>query len=61
MPLTNSGTSSGMPTRTLKVFGKCANPNWHGHNYEVYVTVRGAIDEDTGVFHQFHGPQSDDP
>lgn len=30
------------------VFGKCANENWHGHNYTLYVTVKGAIENDTG-------------
>lgn len=30
------------------VFGKCANKNWHGHNYELYVTVKGNINPDTG-------------
>ncbi len=30
------------------VFGKCANENWHGHNYELYVTVKGIPDPDTG-------------
>jgi 6-pyruvoyltetrahydropterin/6-carboxytetrahydropterin synthase len=30
------------------VFGKCANDNWHGHNYELYVTVKGEPDADTG-------------
>lgn len=30
------------------VFGKCANENWHGHNYELYVTVKGQPDQDTG-------------
>ncbi len=30
------------------VFGKCANDNWHGHNYELYVTVKGNPDADTG-------------
>lgn len=30
------------------VFGKCANDNWHGHNYELYVTVKGQPDPDTG-------------
>ena len=35
------------------IFGKCANPNWHGHNYEVFVTVRGEIDEATGYFINF--------
>ena len=31
-----------------EVFGKCANENWHGHNYELYVTVMGQPDPDTG-------------
>lgn len=31
-----------------EVFGKCANENWHGHNYELYVTIKGAISDDTG-------------
>ena len=30
------------------VFGKCANENWHGHNYELYVTIKGKVDENTG-------------
>lgn len=30
------------------VFGKCANENWHGHNYELLVTIKGAINKDTG-------------
>ncbi len=34
--------------QNLKVFGKCANPNWHGHNYELFVTVKGEIDPETG-------------
>lgn len=29
-------------------FGKCNNPNWHGHNYVLDVSVRGALDPDTG-------------
>jgi 6-pyruvoyltetrahydropterin/6-carboxytetrahydropterin synthase len=31
-----------------KVFGKCNNPNGHGHNYVLFVTVRGVIDPETG-------------
>jgi 6-pyruvoyltetrahydropterin/6-carboxytetrahydropterin synthase len=31
-----------------EVFGLCNNPNWHGHNYELFVTVAGAPQEDTG-------------
>lgn len=30
------------------VFGKCNNPNYHGHNYELTVSVTGAINPDTG-------------
>jgi 6-pyruvoyltetrahydropterin/6-carboxytetrahydropterin synthase len=30
------------------LFGKCNNPNWHGHNYELEVSVTGEIDERTG-------------
>lgn len=39
--------------KNFEVFGKCANHNWHGHNYEVFVTVRGTIDESTGYFMNF--------
>ena len=31
-----------------EVFGKCANENWHGHNYELYVTIKGEPDINTG-------------
>lgn len=31
-----------------EVFGKCANENWHGHNYELFVTVKGEVDPGTG-------------
>lgn len=30
------------------VFGKCSNPNWHGHNYELHVTVKGIPQKETG-------------
>jgi len=30
------------------VYGACANPNWHGHNYEIDVTVEGPVDPETG-------------
>ena len=35
----------------LRLFGKCNNPNWHGHNYTLDVSVRGTIDERTGYVH----------
>jgi 6-pyruvoyltetrahydropterin/6-carboxytetrahydropterin synthase len=31
-----------------RLFGKCNNPNWHGHNYALEVSVRGPVDERTG-------------
>lgn len=31
-----------------RLFGKCNNPNWHGHNYMLDVAVAGEIDERTG-------------
>jgi 6-pyruvoyltetrahydropterin/6-carboxytetrahydropterin synthase len=34
--------------KNREVFGKCSNPNWHGHNYDLYVTVKGEISEDHG-------------
>ena len=32
----------------LRVFGECSHPNWHGHNYELEVTVVGPVDPETG-------------
>ena len=34
--------------KNLEVFGKCSNPNWHGHNYELFVTVKGEPSPETG-------------
>ena len=34
--------------KNLKVFGKCSNPNYHGHNYELEIGVTGSIDPETG-------------
>ena len=34
--------------RNAEVFGACSNPHWHGHNYEMDVTVSGEIDPETG-------------
>ncbi|MBC7626405.1 6-carboxytetrahydropterin synthase [Ferruginibacter sp.] len=31
-----------------EVFGKCANENWHGHNFELHVTIKGYPNPDTG-------------
>ena len=32
----------------VRLFGKCNNPNWHGHNYILDVSVRGPVDDRTG-------------
>jgi 6-pyruvoyltetrahydropterin/6-carboxytetrahydropterin synthase len=32
-----------------KVFGACSNPNWHGHNYVLFVTVKGETNNENGL------------
>lgn len=34
--------------QNYEVFGKCSNKNWHGHNYTLFVTVKGVPSETTG-------------
>lgn len=34
--------------KNMEIFGKCSNPNWHGHNYELFVTVKGEPNPETG-------------
>jgi len=34
--------------KNLEIFGKCSNPNWHGHNYVLWVTVKGEQSENHG-------------
>ncbi|MEN9304489.1 MAG: hypothetical protein RL264_2918 [Bacteroidota bacterium] len=34
--------------KNWEVFGKCSNHNWHGHNFELFVTVKGIPDPETG-------------
>ena len=34
--------------KNREVFGKCSNKNWHGHNFTIYVTVKGVPNSDTG-------------
>ncbi len=34
--------------KNLEVFGKCSNPNYHGHNYELEVGITGEVDPETG-------------
>lgn len=36
------------------MFGKCANKNWHGHNFDVFVTVKGQPNPDTGFIMNAH-------
>ena len=37
--------------KNKEVFGKCANENWHGHNYELHVTIKGNPDPETGFIY----------
>ena len=39
--------------RNFEVFGACANPNWHGHDYVLYVAVEAELDRDTGFVMDF--------
>ncbi|MDY8137903.1 6-pyruvoyl trahydropterin synthase family protein [Aquimarina sp. 2201CG5-10] len=34
--------------KNLEIFGKCSNPKYHGHNYELTVAVTGEVDQETG-------------
>lgn len=34
--------------KNIEVFGKCSNKNWHGHNYQLFVTVKGQPHPQTG-------------
>ncbi len=34
--------------KNVEIFGKCANKNWHGHNYKLHVTIKGSPDPETG-------------
>lgn len=34
--------------KNAEVFGKCSNKNWHGHNYTIFVTVKGVPSTETG-------------
>lgn len=39
--------------KNFEVYGKCANPNGHGHNYTVEITLRGEPDQETGMMINF--------
>jgi 6-pyruvoyltetrahydropterin/6-carboxytetrahydropterin synthase len=34
--------------QNFRVFGQCSHPNWHGHNYELFVTVKGEVNPELG-------------
>lgn len=34
--------------KNYEVFGKCSHPNWHGHNYQLFVTIKGDLNPETG-------------
>lgn len=35
--------------KNFEVFGKCSNPNYHGHNFELFVTVKGNPNKESGL------------
>jgi 6-pyruvoyltetrahydropterin/6-carboxytetrahydropterin synthase len=35
-------------SENIKLYGQCSHSNWHGHNYELFVTIKGEIDPNTG-------------
>lgn len=34
--------------KNYELFGACSNPNWHGHNYVLFVTIKGVLDKKSG-------------
>lgn len=32
----------------LRIYGKCSHPNWHGHNFDLFVTIKGEVDKNNG-------------
>ncbi|HCX99096.1 MAG TPA: 6-pyruvoyl tetrahydrobiopterin synthase [Bacteroidales bacterium] len=32
----------------FELYGQCSHPNWHGHNYQLFVTIKGEINDTTG-------------
>ncbi len=40
--------------KNAEIFGKCANSNFHGHNFELFVTVKGTPDPETGFVVNAH-------
>jgi 6-pyruvoyltetrahydropterin/6-carboxytetrahydropterin synthase len=48
MPRINCTILHGAKKKMKRFFGDCANENWHGHNFNLYVTVKGNPDKDSG-------------
>ncbi|MEJ0080397.1 MAG: 6-carboxytetrahydropterin synthase [Puia sp.] len=48
--LINYTIHPGRGRRTKRYSGACANENWHGHNYELYVTIKGNPDPENRGF-----------
>ena len=48
MPPTDCIAPTGVLKKNDAIFGKCNNPNFHGHNYDLTVSVTGEIDPETG-------------
>lgn len=46
--------SSWSAEKNKEVFGPCANENWHGHNFELIVTIKGEVDRETGFVIDFN-------
>jgi 6-pyruvoyltetrahydropterin/6-carboxytetrahydropterin synthase len=38
--------------KNYEIFGKCARPNGHGHNYEMFITIKGEVDIDDGMLYE---------
>ena len=38
--------------KNYEIFGKCARPNGHGHNYELLITIKGEVDTDDGMLYE---------
>jgi len=43
--------------KNVEVFGPCANENWHGHNYDLIVTIKGNPDPETGFVIEHPDPR----
>jgi 6-pyruvoyltetrahydropterin/6-carboxytetrahydropterin synthase len=39
--------------KNKEIFGPCANDNWHGHNFDLHITIKGIPDKETGFIMNF--------